>query len=342
MILDTTQLRGILHNALRHSFDEKGGLHVCRFSQQQMNTYAQDPLRDWTLKTHSSASVTFDFITDSDYISLKFDLFPGSSQQYGSIDLYVDGVFHNSRVLEDLSIKLAGFSLPEGEHRVTVYFPWSTETVFNEVHLSDGATVIPVEKRCRILCFGDSITQGYISKFTSLSYVNQMARALDAEVFNQGIGGYYFNEITLDESIVDVKPDIITVAYGTNDYSRRETAEDYKAHAAAYIQKLGMLFPNVPIVGILPIYRDDLNFHARRLHRPYSLDDGRQILRACYEALPEGYVVEETGIPHLPQFFAADLLHPNDFGFTLMAPGIVSKLQEVLKKKNLLATECSL
>ena len=329
MILDTAQLRTILHNALNYSFDDKGHLHVCRFSKQQMDIYAQDT-RDWTLKTRSSASVTFDFITNSDYISLQFDLFPGSSQGYASIDLYVDGVFYNSRVMEDLSFKLAGFSLPEGEHRVTVYFPWSTETVFTQVHLSDGATVIPVKKRCRILSFGDSITQGHVAKFTSLSYINQMARELDAEVFNQGIGGYYFNEAVIDESIVDVKPDLITVAYGTNDYSRRATLEEYKEHAERYIKKLRSLFPNVPIVGILPIFRDDLNYHARALYRTYSLDEARQVLRECYQSLPDGYVVEETGIPHLPQFFVADLLHPNDFGFTLMAQGIVSKLKAIL------------
>lgn len=333
MKLNNSQVETILHNAFHYSFEDNGRLHVCRFSPQQMDTYAADEKRDWTLKTHSSASVTFDFITDSDYISLKFDLFPGSSQKYSSIDLYVDGVFYNSRFMEDQSFKLAGFQLPEGEHRVTVYFPWSAETVFYEVHLSDGATVIPVEKRCRILCLGDSITQGYIAKCTSLSYVNQMARALDAEVFNQGIGGYYFNEATIDESILDVKPDIITVAYGTNDYSRRETAEEYKAHASRYIEKLQKLFPDAAIVGILPIFRDDLNYHARRLYRTYTLDDARSILRECYEALPNGYVVEETGIPHLSQFFAADLLHPNDFGFTLMAPGIVSKLQAILDER---------
>ena len=49
-----------------------------------------------------------------------------------------------------------------------------------------------------MICFGDSITQGYTSKFSSLSYVNQVARALNAEVVNQGIGGYYFNEATID------------------------------------------------------------------------------------------------------------------------------------------------
>lgn len=329
MKLNTSDICKIIHNVVSYSFDEKGSLHFCRFSETQRDTYAKES-QDWAMKTRSSASVAFDFITDSDYITLKFNLYPGSSQKYGSIDLYVDGVFHASRVAEDLSISLAGFPLPEGEHRVTVYFPWSAETVVHEVHLSEGAGVIPVEKSCKLLCFGDSITQGYISKFTSLSYVNQTARALNAEVVNQGIGGYVFNEATIDESILSCKPDIITVAYGTNDYSRYETAEDYKEHTGRYIQKLGKLFPDTPIVGIIPIYRNDKNYQSRKLYRTYSLDDARKILIQHYKALPNGHVVEETGIPHLPEVYAADCLHPNEFGFTLMTQAIVRKLQGLL------------
>lgn len=332
MKLDAAQLSKIVHNVVSYSFDEKGWLHFSRFTQQQQSTYAQES-DDWAMKTRSSAAVTFDFITDSDYITLKFDLYPGSSQRYGSIDLYVDGVFHASRIAEDLSIHLAGFQLPAGEHRVTVYFPWSTETVVSEVQLSEGASVIPVEKSCKLMCFGDSITQGYISKFASLSYVNQTARALNAEVVNQGIGGYVFNEATIDESILSCKPDIITVAYGTNDYSRYETAEEYGEHAGRYIRKIAKLFPETPIVGIIPIYRNDENHKARKNYRTYSLDDARKILRDYYTALPNGHVVEETGIPHLPDAYSADFLHPNEFGFSIMTQNIVRKLQAILEKK---------
>lgn len=329
MKLNRTELRKIIHNVVSYSFDEKGDLHFCRFTEQQQSTYAQES-QDWAMKTRSSASATFDFITDSDYITLKFNLYPGSSQKYGSIDLYVDGVFYNSRVAEDLSVSLAGFPLPEGQHRVTVYFPWSAETVVSEVQLSEGAGVIPVEKNCRLMCFGDSITQGYISRFTSLSYVNQTARALNAEVVNQGIGGYVFNEATIDESIRSFAPDIITVAYGTNDYSRYETARDYAAHTGRYIQKMGELFPDIPIVGILPIYRNDQNHNARKLYRSYSLDEAREILRDHYLALPNGHVLEETGIAHLPQAYAADYLHPNELGFAMMAQAVIRKLQALL------------
>ena len=334
MKLNATQMGQIIHNVVSYSFDEKGSLHFNRFTPKQQNTYVQES-EEWEIKTRASASVTFDFITDADYITLKFDLYPGSSQKYGSIDLYVDGVFLDSRVMDDLSIKLAGFQLPEGEHRVTIYFPWSAETVVNEVHLSENASVIPVEKSCKMMCFGDSITQGYIAKYASLSYVNRTARALNAEVVNQGIGGYVFNEAVIDESILACKPDIITVAYGTNDYSRYETLADYCEESGKYIQKLGKLFPDTPIVGILPIYRNDKNHNARKLYRSYSLNDVRKLLRDQYLELPNGYVLEETGIAHLSDFYASDYLHPNDLGFGLMAQGVISKLQTILNEKGL-------
>ena len=331
MKLSQSQLKQIVHNVMDVSFDEKGGLRLHRFTEQQRQIYGQES-QDWEMKTQASASVTLDFITNSRSIALNFDLYPGSSQKWGSVDVYVDGVFYAARYANDLSIKLAGFPLPEGEHRVTVYFPWSAQTVLGAVQLSDGASVIPVEKRLKMLCFGDSITQGYTSKYTSLSYVNQVARALEAEVVNQGIGGYYFNEATIDPSILSYQPDVITVAYGTNDYSRYETAEEYAAHTGAYIRKLARLFPDTKIVGILPLYRNDENYQVRRLYRSYSLDDARQILKSHYEALPNGYVIGETGIPHIPQAYAPDYLHPNELGFSVMAQGITRQLQQILQK----------
>lgn len=333
MMLSQEDLCKILHNVLEYSFDENGFLHFFRFTKEQRQAYIDDKTRDWVAKSRSGASATLDFITDSDYIALRYAILPGSSQTYGSFDLYVDGAMHASRSFVEMDAIQTGFQLPPGEHRVTVYFPWTTETILKQVHLSDGASVIPVEKSCRMMCFGDSITQGYIAKYTSLSYVNQVARALDAEVINQGVGGYAFNESVIDESIQCFHPDIITVAYGTNDYSRNETMEAYATKSSRYIKKLAKLFPDVPIVGILPIYRNDHNNVVRELYRDYKLDDARKFLKEQYLALPNGYVIEETGIPHLPMAFVADLLHPNDLGFTLMAQGIAPQLKKILEER---------
>lgn len=331
MKLTKTQIGDIVHNVLSHSFDDAGRLHLHRFTESQMKTYGAED-EGWALRANASASAVFDMVTDSEFITVKLDLYPGSSHHWGSFDLYVDGVFTDSRHLGDLGIKLVAFPLPVGEHRITLYFPWSLQTVVNEVLVSDGATIQPVERKCKILAFGDSITQGYITKFTSLSYVNHVARQLDAEIVNQGIGGYYFNETTIDRSITAYAPDVITVAYGTNDYSRYDDREAFIRGSGAYIRKLASLFPDAKIVGILPFYRNDQNHQVRKLYRDYSLDEARQILRGFYGECENGYVVAETGIGHIPEMFAADYLHPNELGFTVLAQGLVPALQEIINR----------
>lgn len=327
MKLSVADWQKIVHNAVSCKVDESGGMILCRFTQSQMDTVTRSSA-DWLKKAKSSAAMTLDFITDSDILVLKFDLFPGSSRQTASLDLYVDGVFYASKQM-GLDGKLAGFQLPAGQHRVTVYFPWSAQLVIRAVNLSEGASVQSVEKSCKLLCLGDSITQGYDAAFTSLTYVNQIARELNAEVIDQGIGGHIFHVDYIDESMQQINPDLITVAYGTNDYGLYETLEEYAAHTGAYLRKLAQLFPNTKILGILPIYRNDGNYQARKLYRPYSMDDARQVLRSQYAEIG-AYVVEETGIAHLPNMYAPDFLHPNDLGFSLMAKGILKKIKEIL------------
>ena len=329
MKADTSQLSKMVHNALYHSFDENGGLHIHRFTEEQRRIYGEEN-PDWVIRNRATASATLDFVTDSDRLALYYDVFPGSGMSWGSIDVCVDGVLYDSWYVQDLGMTLAGFDLPAGEHRVTVYLPWSMCMVIKELHLSEGATVKPVEKKCRLLCFGDSITQGYTARFTSMSYVNQVAAALDAEVVNQGVGGYYFNEATLDESLLAYQPDVITVAYGTNDYTHKDTLEGYAERSGKFIKKLSELYPNTKILGILPIYRNDEYHRVRKMYRTYTLDQARQALREQYEACPNGYVLAETGIPHIPNAYFPDLLHPNELGFTFMAQGVIRKLREIL------------
>lgn len=329
--LTQNQLSGLVHNVLSHHFDAEGRLHFSRFTPTQLKTYeAEDP--HWVVRAKASASVTLELETDSSFLALQFDLYPGSSQAWGSVDLYVDGVFYQSRRLGDLGVKVAGFPLPEGEHRVTVYFPWSAETVVSAVLLSDGASCRPVEKRYRLLVLGDSITQGYTSNFASLTYVNQVARMLDAEVVNQGIGGYYCNKKTLASDLGAYRPDVVMAAYGTNDYSRYDDREEFIQNTGDYIRSLSRLFPDALLVGLLPIYRNDDNHRSRTTYREYTLDEGRAILRSHYEGCPNSFVIEETGIARLPAMYIADQLHPNELGFTLMAQGIARQLAPLLNR----------
>jgi len=256
MKLNKLQLDKMIHNTLSYDYDEDGGLHFRRFTEAQLDAYRVYGVRN-EVRAKASAGVTFDFITDSEFLVLKMDLYKGSSQQWADFDLYVDGIYTKQQRFDDYTKKLLNFSLPEGEHRVTLYFPWSAETVVQEVYLSDNATVKEVSKRAKAMVVGDSITQGYISEHTSLTYANQVARDTDIELVNQGIGGFHFGVETLDEALASFKPDLFLIAYGTNDYTRYETQEEFQKNVSAYMKKLTSLFPETKMLAILPIYRND-------------------------------------------------------------------------------------
>lgn len=329
MKLDREQLGKIVHHVLACDYDEKDRMHFRRFTASQQEVYKEQS-QDWFVRTNASSGVTFDFMTDSDYIDLDVDLEVGSAHSESSFDLYVDGIFTSYIRYEDLGRKSVCFSLPEGEHRITVYFPWTVKTIVNEVHLSEGAGVVEVIKRAKAIVFGDSISQGYIAKNTSLSYANQVARETDIELVNQGIGGYYFEERSIDASLVSYGPDLIIVAYGTNDYSRCQDKEIFRTKVSGYIRKLTSLFPNTKILAILPIYRNDKNIQKHEQTHNYTLDEARHMLIDIYTEYGSICVLKETGIPHIAEAFSADYLHPNNLGFTFMAGGITKELKQMM------------
>lgn len=329
MKLDKSALEMIVHNVFSYHFDENGYLHFCRFSNSQKKAYELES-PDTLIRVNSSASVTFDFISDTDFLVLEFDLFPGSGCPWSSFDLYVDGIFYAHRYFDYIQVNYIVFNLPEGEHRITLYFPWSCETVVKSLYLSDMATIKPVTKNNKILIFGDSITQGYITEFASLTYPNQVARVLDVEILNQGVGGYYFGYDSIDESIIDYNPDLILIAYGTNDYSRFDDESDFFNNSKRYLDKLTGLFPDTRILAVLPIYRNDEYYRARIRYRKYPFDDARKILLNLYKEYKNISVLSETGIPRIPEAFAPDFLHPNTLGFNEMSKSITQKIKELL------------
>ena len=325
MKLERSQLEKIIHNVISYDYDENGGLHFRRFTESQRLAYAEESA-EWIVRANASASVTLDFISNSDYLAMKFDLYAGSSQGFAGFDLFVDGIFYQHKSFDNRNAKLVSFSLPVGEHRITLYFPWTTETVVNEVHLSDGASLLCIPNRRKAIFLGDSITQGYVATYPSLTYVNQVARETDTEIVNQGIGGYYFGVNSIDESLALYAPDFIVVAYGTNDYSKYESRQDFEMSVSRYIEKLTRLFPSTSILAVLPIYRNDENNRAREKYRDYTLEDAREILTSIYKKYNNISILKETGIPRIPDVFVSDYLHPNDLGFTFMAKSIGKEL----------------
>ena len=179
----------------------------------------------------------------------------------------------------------------------------------------------------KILCLGDSITQGYDAYHSSLSYVNRISEALDADILDQAVGGEIFDQKILDEEL-PFDPDLITVAYGTNDWAVQPNKETFLTAAEAFFKRIKEIYPDKKIVYISPIWRGDYQ-------RPFGNQDTQvgafdESVKAL-QALAKEYglfVVEGIPLtPHISDFFADQILHPNDLGFGFYAENLLQALR---------------
>lgn len=253
------------------------------------------------------------------------------------MDLCIDGNFSASAqiVAQPLpnpgniyeSAILLKKELPEGEHRVTVYLPWNMRARIRSVELEGETGFRPYCHKRRWLAIGDSITQGVVSEHTALTYVNRLARMLDARVLNLGIGG----DVMREKGVLPGQYgefDFVTVAYGTNDYAHREKAA-FDRHMPGWFRVLAEHYPTTPIYVLLPLWRgmEDL-----APEKPLgTLQAVRDRIAAEAAKYPNMTVIDcQHFLPHEQAYFGdTTLLHPNDQGFGVYA----EKLYEILKDK---------
>ena len=329
MKLTKKDIEGIAHGALRVEENEQGEVSLYRFTEKQMALYERVK-PDFHAKAFATAAIRLEMDTDADTLDLHYRTFTASSRRFYYFDVFVDGVLVKHFGHEDIKVAYATLhvDLPEGTHRLCIYFPNLTAAVIRSLELSDGATFRPVEKTLKLLCFGDSITQGYDAKFSSQSYVNLLADKLGAEVVDQGIGGEIFRPELVDADI-PYEPDIVTVAYGTNDWSG-QTLERTVECANAFYANVRKTFPKAKIFAITPIWRAD----NHRVTKVGVFEESRRIVREAASA-QEGIVIVDGDcmIPHLREVCSDRYLHPNDYGFKFYANALYDAIAPHLGKE---------
>ncbi len=324
MKLTHEQVATLLDGALWWEVTKEDALLPHRFTKEQAAWYMQDP--DLGYKNFATAGVRLDFTTDADAFGFTYIASLASSRRFCYVDVAVDGalVAHEGEDQVRHLTKRVEIGLPKGTHRVTVFLPGLFVASLAEVTLTDGATFAPVKKKRLLLALGDSITQGYDAVYPSLAYPTQLAVALDASLVNQGIGAEVFRPGI--PGVLPKEPDIVTVAYGTNDYSHRDPAEAI-ADAAAFYRRVRDLYPRARIFALTPIWRADSATHPTRFA---SFEAARDMVRRA-AALPNCVVIEGDGLlPHLPAMCSDGYLHPNALGFCAYAAALIAAMRPFL------------
>ena len=325
MKLNIEQIRSVAIGAVRVE-EHDGLIRLYRFTKAQEDAYKPHSEDFWN-KTFSTAGIRLEFITDSKTLGISASVSSASSRKFFAIDVYANGE-HVGRVgsdTENCGTFEGSFELGEGEKELAVYLPWSACAALKEITLDDGASLTPIEKSCRMIMFGDSITHGYDAKVPAASYASIVADALDANAVNKGIGGEkFFPELaTLHDGF---EPDIITVAYGTNDWSGN-TLEVFERDSLAFYRNLSATYPKAKIFALAPIWRKDFDRENKKFEFSHVAEHFDRIAKEldnvtlinCYGFVPED-----------PELFSDKYLHPNDEGFSYYAEGLLTELKKYL------------
>lgn len=324
MKLNEQQINSITFGAIEIYRDEDGIYRFKRMTDRQAEEFAREN-ESFAVKTTATSGVRFDFYTDADFVAFRFDKVKiGSSRNWYSYDLYVNGKLAQTLQKDIADTEGEIYQKLDGKNnRIQLFLPCIATGGITYIELSDGATVTPAVPSLKMLVLGDSITQGYDAHLTSCCYANLMARELDAEIVNQAIGGAKFYKEQLEYT---GEYDVVTVAYGTNDWSTRHSFESFCSHCEEYFKTLSEMYPNAKKFAILPIWRKHWytekptgNFFTCR---KFISDTAEK-----YGVIPLDSI---DYVPHDSIFFEDKTLHPNDIGFVAYAKKLVADLRKYL------------
>ncbi len=337
MQLDFETIKSITCGAVDFTVEEDRILFH-RFTKAQFDMYEKKNIAFFD-KSKTAAGVKLSFRTDSRILEICAEVKNARSRTYFSFDVFVDnrliGSMENFSQVE-LPQDYSGINFPVGQFRkrfelgqgiktVTVQLPWNKITKIIELHLDDGAKVIPVKAEKKMLVFGDSISAGFDALYTSRRYVAQLASYMGVDEYNKCIGGErYCPDLAALRD--DFTPDYILVAYGTNDWSST-TPETFHANVKAFFEQLDIHYPGVKTFVVTPIWR--VNY---QMERPFSsffeIEEG---IRAAVAGRASTYVFRGFDyVPHSVDYFGDYGLHPNMAGCDLYAKNLFEELKEHL------------
>lgn len=300
-----------------------------RFSEKQMNFYkAYNEMS--MIRSFCPSGICIKGITNSTYLKLKFSIEKGKCREWMYFDLFVKDTLVEScsaDVLKEGEIQTIIFDLTkylgnENEINITLYLPHTAAIFFDEICISEQAYFDKIPNRDKkLMCFGDSITQGMDAKHPASTYPVLLSNYYNMDLINSGIGGFVFDEDSLDENL-NYKPDIITVAYGTNDWSRNYRINEFEEKCYKYLKKLKTIYNESKIYVITPFWRLNPNEEKTTGTLFDIIDTVNKVCNMLQIKVINGFEL----IPNMCEYFGDGRLHPNDEGFLHIALNLSKRI----------------
>ena len=231
-------------------------------------------------------------------------------RDYNTKEIY--GTFNKSDKMEDVTILL-----PRNEIIDTV-----------DIEIEDGAEMeapTPYKHEKPILYYGSSITEGGISCNMANAYNAIISRHLDTDYINLGFSGNAKGELEMADYINTIDFSIFVYDY---DHNAPTVEYLWKTHEP-FFKRIREKHPDTPVVMMTrpcAVYGED-----ERARREAVLNTYNNAMAAGDENV---YFIDgETFFGSCPdkELCLIDTVHPNDYGFHLMAQKIEPVIKMLLK-----------
>jgi lysophospholipase L1-like esterase len=257
-----------------------------------------------------------------------------------SVGVYsVDGVFKPgwsfrtrqmevTRQPETISVSFSNGGVA-GFHDYELFLPYGDSVDFAGLSVNQEARFEQSKPQpsLRYIAYGDSITHGFAATAIDRTYPFLVGKKKGWETFNLGLAGRSSLPALSDaKSIVSLKPDVVTVLMGGNDWQGGVTLQQYRTDMENLVAGIRAAQPRTPIFLLTPLWVSPSWNPAGRVA---DLESYRQVVRDIAVARndPNLHVIEGPDlIDHNPSFFDQIATHPNDAGFAMMAERLAEQL----------------
>lgn len=327
-----------------HPPDTDGGRLIQRVPESvrtDLNEGAQSRMRH-------PAGVELRFVPDGP-VELTLSIEPGGSSDYGTVRVFwgpIQGYDEFEIGPEPSSIEV---EIPEKLTRLKdsttedlafdprvcrVRLPGEHRGGYMRYHGAEGKRRPPTESERpsrRYLAYGTSITEGEHPLGEHLTYVDQTARRLGADLINLGsCGTAYCDEAIADHIATRDDWDVATLAVSSNMVGTF-SADTFRERTEYLIDTISTAHPDKPIVCIT-LFRS-----ARDVVRGHAEAEACERFRAeLREAVAESthenvHLVEGPELLPSIDGLTADLIHPGDGAMTTIAENLAPELRPLFQ-----------